>query len=331
MGNFSARFFLLSTLFVTPAAIGAEDLATFITSQVAATPQCTGGIVADDGTFESGYAVGTGQPGSSILVQKLSLGGATQLDQACVCFARSQSNPGVDNFPFELVVYDDDGGNGTPGTLLGSVNATATSVPIFPNAKFFNVDLTSSGINLPGGNVYVGARWDGGPSYYMCGDRSPASPQREIHASSQGVVWTPIANLFGSESPRALGIRVDPDGAVAECVTNATTLCLGDGRFRVTARWDTNSGEFGDGRAVTLTTDTGYFWFFDQANVELVTKVLDACDFVNRFWVFAGGLTDVHVALRVLDTQTGVERTYVNPQGTAFQPIQDTSAFATCP
>ena len=31
------------------------------------------------------------------------------------------------------------------------------------------------------------------------------------------------------------------------------------------------------------------------------------------------------------DTQDGTVRAYVNPQGTAFQPIQDTSAFATCP
>jgi hypothetical protein len=36
------------------------------------------------------------------------------------------------------------------------------------------------------------------------------------------------------------------------------------------------------------------------------------------------------VVLKVTDTQTGQVKTYVNPQGTAFAPIQDTSAFA-CP
>jgi hypothetical protein len=45
----------------------------------------------------------------------------------------------------------------------------------------------------------------------------------------------------------------------------------------------------------------------------------------------AGGLTDVNVILTVTDTQTGVIKTYTNPQGTPFQPIQDTDAFATCP
>jgi hypothetical protein len=32
----------------------------------------------------------------------------------------------------------------------------------------------------------------------------------------------------------------------------------------------------------------------------------------------------------VTDTATGVVKTYRNPQGTAFAPLQDTSAFA-CP
>ena len=34
-------------------------------------------------------------------------------------------------------------------------------------------------------------------------------------------------------------------------------------------------------------------------------KVLDACSFANRFWVFAGGLTDVETVLTVTDTRTG--------------------------
>ena len=28
---------------------------------------------------------------------------------------------------------------------------------------------------------------------------------------------------------------------------------------------------------VPLTSDSGYFWFFDADNIELVVKVLDAC------------------------------------------------------
>ena len=77
--------------------------------------------------------------------------------------------------------------------------------------------------------------------------------------------------------------------------------------------------------------NTYYFCFFSSDNVEMVFKVLNGCGLNSRYWTFAGGLTDVNVIMTVTDTQTGTVKTYTNPQGTAFQPIQDTSAFATCP
>jgi Putative binding domain, N-terminal len=115
------------------------------------------------------------------------------------------------------------------------------------------------------------------------------------------------------------------------CTPSATTLCLSNSRYQVTTSWRTSGGQTGNGQAVPITSDTGYFWFFGSTNVEMVVKVIDACSFNQRFWVFAGGLTDVNVTLNVTDTKSGVVRTYTNPLGVAFLPIQDTSAFATCP
>ncbi|HZI67057.1 MAG TPA: hypothetical protein VFF17_10880 [Thermoanaerobaculia bacterium] len=80
-----------------------------------------------------------------------------------------------------------------------------------------------------------------------------------------------------------------------------------------------------------LTNDSGYFSFFDASNVEILVKTLNGCGLNSRYWVFGAGLTDVEVTLRVTDTYSGVVKTYDNSRGTAFQPIQDTSAFATCP
>lgn len=114
------------------------------------------------------------------------------------------------------------------------------------------------------------------------------------------------------------------------CTQNTTTLCLSGDRFAVSATWKTGN-QNGSGQAVRLTGDTGYFWFFGSSNVEVVIKVLNACGFNSKFWVFAGGLTDVNVVLTVRDTKTGSVRTYTNPIDTAFKPIQDTDAFATCP
>ncbi len=119
-------------------------------------------------------------------------------------------------------------------------------------------------------------------------------------------------------------------GTPGPCAPNATTLCLNGGRFRVNVAWATNTGASGAGHGVSLTPDSGYFWFFNSANIELVVKVLDACSVNDHFWVFAGGLTNVDVVMTITDTETGAQRSYTNPLGTAFQPLQDTSAFS-CP
>ena len=110
----------------------------------------------------------------------------------------------------------------------------------------------------------------------------------------------------------------------------AGVLCLGANRFQVTVEWRSPSAS-GQGHAVSLSPETGYFWFFDSANVELVVKVLDSCSLNGRKWVFAGGLTNLDVVMTVTDTHTGLSRTYTNPQGVAFLPIQDTGAFSNCP
>ncbi|QQR75729.1 MAG: SBBP repeat-containing protein [Holophagales bacterium] len=123
--------------------------------------------------------------------------------------------------------------------------------------------------------------------------------------------------------------KVDGGGG-GPCVETATALCLNGNRFQVTARFDAGGGNAGVAQAVQLTADTGYLWFFASSNVEVVVKVLNGCGLGGHYWVFAGGLTDVNVVMTVTDTGTGAVRTYTNQPHTKFQPIQDTSAFATC-
>jgi ligand-binding sensor domain-containing protein len=121
-----------------------------------------------------------------------------------------------------------------------------------------------------------------------------------------------------------------PEASV--CMADGTTLCLSANRFRVSADYEKSNGAKGPGHAVPLTDDTGYFWFFDPTNIEVVTKVLPFCaNPFNSIWVFAAGLTDVQVTLTYTDTKNGTVVTKSNPQGVAFVPIQDTQAFLTCP
>jgi glucose/arabinose dehydrogenase len=115
------------------------------------------------------------------------------------------------------------------------------------------------------------------------------------------------------------------------CVPGEASLCLDGGQVWVAARWDDGEGRSGLAHAVALTGDSGYFWFFDRSNVELVVKLLDGCAVgLETRWLFAAGLTDVAVDLRVVDSASGAERRYLHSGGSAFPSIQDTRAFP-CP
>ncbi len=110
----------------------------------------------------------------------------------------------------------------------------------------------------------------------------------------------------------------------------AEDIFLSGGRFRVAATFETAAGP-GVGQGVVLSDHSGTFWFFSPDNVELIVKVIDACaPPFERFWFFAAGLTNVEVEIAVEDIFSGETRRYSNAAGTAFQPIQDTAAFATC-
>ena len=122
-----------------------------------------------------------------------------------------------------------------------------------------------------------------------------------------------------------------PHDAVGACTPDEGTLCLNSSRFRVQTQWVKSDGQTGGGHAVALTGDTGYFWFFSSNNVEMIVKVVDGRAVNNNFWVFAGGLTNVKVITTVTDTETGLVKVYANPQGAAFQPIQDTGPFESPP
>ena len=56
------------------------------------------------------------------------------------------------------------------------------------------------------------------------------------------------------------------------------------------ASWTDFQDRTGAGTALPLTADTGAFWFFDPANVEVLLKVLDGRPVNGQFWVFYGAL-----------------------------------------
>jgi hypothetical protein len=139
--------------------------------------------------------------------------------------------------------------------------------------------------------------------------------------------------LWAATTRRAQSLTEDTLPKITpRCTPDAHTLCLNQGRFAVTAGFQaTPEGPSFRASAVPLTDQSGYFWFFDPANVELIVKVLNGCGTNSAYWVFGAGLTNIGVILTVRDLLTEVERIYTNPVGTSFAPNQDTSAFSTCP
>ena len=116
-------------------------------------------------------------------------------------------------------------------------------------------------------------------------------------------------------------------GAEAASCGDDDTLCLLGGRFELEVDWkDARSGNSGVGRKLVGSDQTGYFWFFDQTNVELVVKMIDARALDGNFWVFYGSLSDVEYTLTVKDTETLETRDYVNSQGNQCGQF-DTAAF----
>jgi hypothetical protein len=116
------------------------------------------------------------------------------------------------------------------------------------------------------------------------------------------------------------------------CVPSDTTLCLGEGRFRVTATWEDFSGNAGEGHPIALPgNDTsGLLWFFSPDNAEITVKLLDGCGVNGRWWAFVSSSSTVEFDVAVTDTQSGVTRHFLNASNVAAPLMADTGAF-TCP
>ncbi|MEM7481438.1 MAG: Kazal-type serine protease inhibitor family protein [Acidobacteriota bacterium] len=114
----------------------------------------------------------------------------------------------------------------------------------------------------------------------------------------------------------------------AECPEDGETLCLLDDRLQAKVRFKNqhDGGTEGRGTPVTLTDETGMFWFFNDQNFEVVLKAIDGRASNGKVWVFLGSLSDVEYWVDVFDTVTETPRTYYNPPGNRYG-IADTNAF----
>ncbi len=139
-------------------------------------PSVQGIVIHDDSTAENGYSGNVTTVSSFIAVDKFTPDAyPTSFTTACVALI---SNNGSTSIDYDVVVFDDDGAGGAPGTELGAVTLTGVvnaigGVPA-SNLTFNAVDISALGVNVASGSVYIGVRYNAiaMPGRYVAADQS---------------------------------------------------------------------------------------------------------------------------------------------------------------
>jgi subtilisin family serine protease len=165
-------------------------------------------IVHDDGSVENGYGA------DPSLVQRITMVDyfvprtyPTRLDAACIVFV----SIGPSSLDFDLVVYDDDGPGGSPGTELGSLALSASDLPVPPlppTLPWKSFDLSGLDLRIQSGGVYIGVRWFAtDPPVTLGADTSSARPANFGHGYKKfdDGSWDSLAAAFPAY--RSLFIR----------------------------------------------------------------------------------------------------------------------------
>ncbi len=182
--------------------------------------QCAGGDIYDDGTLEGAH------PGAGSFVSVVQLFTPSEYpfsyNEVCIRWLRGGAD---DEIEFDIVIYDDDGIGGEPGTLLATVPVVASGVPVFPGT-FYNFDISSELLSIPDGGVYIGVQWD--PSVDLAFgvgmDLTAATPLQTAYTQLPPAFpnWTPTTFFFGAM--RAIMIRAKGG---ADCNENGIPDTIG--------------------------------------------------------------------------------------------------------
>jgi hypothetical protein len=173
------------------------------TSSVQAVPSgidcdaAPGIVIHDDGTVENGYG---GGPGITVIYADKFTPTTYPSTYTSVCVAFNRLCVGPTSYPIEIVVFDDDGPGGSPGTELGALPVTVTNIPIFPDATpgWNSFDISSLNILINDGSVYIGARWssDTLAQVYLSSDENGPGSGGGYWFSNIDNLWAPIQNVF---------------------------------------------------------------------------------------------------------------------------------------
>lgn len=227
---------------------------------------------------------------------------------------------------------------------------TGTAVPLTASTGYFsfsdaNVDVVVEVLNGVGSNghtwVFYGALSDAEYTITVTDTQTGLTrryfnPQGQLAAVGDPYAFGPLGASAVNPHPPVttapaaaflplVSEQIDK-AATAPCQASSRRLCLRSDRFAVEVAWKDFQNRTGRGTAAPLTGDTGTFWFFDAAKIDLAVKVFDGRQVNGKLWLLYGALSNVEYTVTVTDTQTGRVRTYRNPRG-RFASVRDKGAF----
>lgn len=195
------------------AGIGAARAGRPVFDDEACLPDAPGVLLNDDNLADDGYFF-PADLSSVRLVEKFTpIIYPAAFTRVCVSLF---SDAGVEALDFDVLVYEDDGANGGPGTLLASVPAGGRVLQLLGHPftpRFTWVDIADLDLTLQSGSAYVGLRWNpsrnDGDKVFLSADVSPGTPPGGARVSFDEGDWVPGVEALPNY--RALMIR-----AVAE-------------------------------------------------------------------------------------------------------------------
>jgi hypothetical protein len=225
-------------------------------------------VIHDDGTVETGYQSGPGILG--IFADKFTPTSYPSI-YTSVCLAFNRLCGDGTSERVEVVVFDDDGPGGSPGTELGAIPVTVDNIPIFPDPTpaWNSFDISSLNIVVNDGSVYIGARWTP-PSLFdrvfLSSDENGPGEGVGYYFDNFDNFWTPIRNFFPFY--RAMFVRAveQPGSKFAGSSTKsiaggAITKQVGNPNQTFTGRYTVQSCQYvitqGTDRIVPGDTDIG--------------------------------------------------------------------------
>lgn len=282
---------------------------------------------------DSGAGVDNSRPGDAQL-DGLIPGGATQDASVLTIHFTPTGNQIQFSYVFASEEYNEFVGsqfNDIFAFFVGGTNYAVlpgTSTPVAIN----NVNCGNPPFSPPTNCSYFIDNTAGGLNTQMDGMTTVLTFTAPVNPGVQNTMRLAIADVSDGILDSAVFLAGGSFTDGAGCIPNATTVCLLNNRFEVKVNWEDFQHVHRDAFVASAGTgQSGLFYYTSPTNWEFLIKVIDACTFNNKYWVYFAAATDVGYVVTVRDTgSTAAAKHYTNALGHAAQAVNDSSAF-NCP